>query len=93
MMRWSESEKSGEVNRISYEAGKLLREFFDHADELRCKGIYDVTEITEGFCIRELRGYLEQDGSKASVFLKRFMKLARQFVETDPRYQRRMDEF
>ena len=81
------------MDRISYEARKLLREFFDYADELRYKGVFDVTEIADGFYRNELRVYLEENGNKGSLFLKKFMKIAKQFVETDPRYQSRLDEF
>ncbi len=68
-------------------------EIFEHADELRCKGVYDITEIVNGFYRHELREYLEENGSKASLFLKRFVRLTQHFVDTDPRYQSRMDRF
>lgn len=78
---------------ISSEARKLLREFFEYADELRYKGIYDVTEIASGFYRTELKEYLAENGNKSSLFLKRFVKVAKEFVDNDPRYQSRLDEF
>jgi hypothetical protein len=81
------------VNRISYEARRLLRELFDYADERRTKGEYDVTKITEEYYRNELRPYFEENGNKASLFLRKFLTMTKHFVDTDPRYQSRLDDF
>ena len=78
------------MSRISYEARKLLREFFDFADELRYKGIYDITEILTGF-YNELNP--KYDGESRNNLTKRVLKMMKDYVETDPRYQSRIDEF
>jgi hypothetical protein len=70
----------------------LLREFFEYADEKRIRGEFDVTRIARDYYRDELKPYFEENGHKASLFLKRFLAMTRQFVETDPRYQSRMDE-
>lgn len=57
----------------------MLREFFDYADELRGKGLYDITEIGNGFYRNELKEYPKENVDKASLSLKKFAKLTRHF--------------
>jgi hypothetical protein len=52
-----------------------------------------VTEIVHGFYRNELREYFEENGNEASLFLKRFLAMTKHFVDTDPRYQSRLDDF
>lgn len=51
------------------------------------------TRIVNDFYGNELKQYLDENGGKASLFLKRFVVLTRNFVATNPRYQRRMDDY
>lgn len=71
----------------------MLREFFEYADEFRCRGVYDITEIVDGFYRHELSEYLAENGDKASLFLRKFVKITMQFVDKDPRYQKRITEY
>jgi len=65
----------------------------DYAKTKRDKGIYDFTEILSGFCKQLLdRGYTDEVNNRNS-FTKRFMKLVKEYVGTDPRYQSRMDQY
>jgi hypothetical protein len=70
-----------------------LKEFFEYADEKRLKGEFDVTQIVREYFRDELRPYFEENGHKASLFLRKFLSMTRQFVETDPRHQSRIDEY
>ncbi|MBI2183954.1 MAG: hypothetical protein HYU39_03235 [Thaumarchaeota archaeon] len=70
-----------------------MREFFEYADERRMKGEFDITKITREYYTDELKPYFEENGHKASLFLKKFLVMTRMFVETDPRHQSRMDAY
>lgn len=70
-----------------------MREFFDYADERRMKGEFDVTKIIREYHRDELKPYLEENGHRASLFLRKFLTMTKHFVDTDPRYQSRLDDF
>ncbi len=40
-----------------------------------------------------MKPYFEENGHKASVFLKRFLDVSKHFIETDPMYQSRIENF
>lgn len=68
------------------EAEKIIKALFDYAKERRGEGVRDFGEIMSGFRNSLVRS--ECDGS----FSKRFVKLVRDFLATDPLYQRRLTE-
>lgn len=71
----------------------MLREFFEYADEKRIKGEFDITNISREYYRDELKPYFEENGHKASLFLRKFLLMNKRFVDTDPRYQSRIDNF
>lgn len=68
----------------SSEAEKVIKDFFDHAMKCRLKGINDFGEILFRYAMTA-----ERSGSNGG-FSKKFVRMARDFVATDPRYQRRL---
>ena len=67
----------------------MLKEFFEYADEKRMKGEFDITKIVRDYHRDELKPYFEENGHKASLFLRKFLSMSKKFVDTDPRYQSR----
>jgi len=71
----------------------LFKSLLNYAKVKRDEGVYDFTEILAGFYKQLLAiGYAENTTNRNNV-TKRFMKLVKEYVETDPRYQSKMDEF
>lgn len=66
------------------EAEKLIKALFDYAKERREIGVRDFAEIMSGF--RNFIVKSECDGT----FSKKFIKLVRDFLATDPIYQQRL---
>ncbi|MGQ9719445.1 MAG: hypothetical protein ACUVWK_06395 [Nitrososphaerales archaeon] len=65
----------------------------DYAKIKRDEGVYDFTEILSGFYKQLLNHGYADDANTTNTFTKRFMKLVKAYVETDPRHQSRMDGF
>jgi len=64
-----------------------MKELFEYAREMREKHVYDFTEIVDGFYKR----LLPEDGKDSLA--KRAMTLMKNYVETDPRQQFRIEQF
>ena len=77
--------------RINSEADRLLRSLFQYAAKRREEGVYDLTRILSGY----LNEYLNSDVvmSGRNNFAKRLREMAKVYVETDPRYQSRIDSY
>ena len=71
------------------EADRLFKALFDYADEIRGRNVYDFTEIVGGFYKRLAS---ERDNPDRNPITKRIMALMKNYVDTDPRYQMRIDE-
>ena len=65
----------------------------DYAKVKRDEGVYNLTEILAGFYKQLLDSGYKDDATNRNTFTKRFMKLVKEYVETDPRYQSRMDNY
>lgn len=52
---------------------------------------FDITSIAREYYRDELKPYFEENGHKASMFLRKFLSTTK-FVDTDPRYQSRIDK-
>ncbi|MCQ5361798.1 MAG: hypothetical protein HA492_05940 [Candidatus Verstraetearchaeota archaeon] len=68
------------------EAEKLLKALFDYAKERREEGVRDFGEILSGF--RNSLIDLDCNGGIS----KKFVKLIKDFLATDPLYQRRLTD-
>ncbi|MCX8182338.1 MAG: hypothetical protein N3D12_04400 [Candidatus Methanomethyliaceae archaeon] len=66
------------------EAEKIIKALFDYAKERRQEGVRDFGEIMSGF--RNSLVYMDCNGG----FSKKFVKLIKDFLATDPIYQRRL---
>ena len=66
------------------EAEKIIKALFDYAKERREEGIRDFGEIMSGF--RYSLNNMDCNGG----FSKKFVKLIKDFLATDPLYQRRL---
>jgi len=69
----------------SSDAEKLIREFFAYAIERRRDGVMDFAAIVEGF-----RRALQADGSRDGAASRKVLKIMREFLATDPKYQKRL---
>ena len=69
----------------------MLKQLFEYATVERDKGIRDFTEIISGFYARV--NFAHDDNSQGNSFTKRFTKMMKEYVETDPKYQSRLDEY
>ena len=68
----------------------MLKQWFEYARRERERGVYDFTQIVHGF-YRKLS--LEYDDSTRNTLTRRLIRMMKEYIETDPRYQSRMDEF
>lgn len=66
----------------------MFKALFEYAGEMRAKNVYDFTEIVSGF----YRRLASEHGSGRNSTAKRVMGLMKHYVDTDPRYQMRIDE-
>jgi hypothetical protein len=64
----------------------------NYAKVKRDEGVYDFTEILAGFYKDELSKY-DSGNSQRSNLVMRFMNFIKEYVDTDPRYQSRMDSY
>ena len=78
---------------VSAECSKLVRTLLSYARERREEGIHDFTEILSCFYRDVLTTRDSDDVSSRGLYHKRFIKQMKEFIETDPRYQSKMDEF
>jgi len=69
----------------SPDAEKLIREFFAYAIERRSDGVIDFAAIVEGF-----RMALQSNSSRDGAASRKVLKIMREFLATDPRYQKRL---
>jgi len=65
----------------------------DYARIKRDEGVYDFTEVLAGFYKQLLDSSYTDEATSKNTFTKRFIKLVKEYVETDPRYQGRMDSY
>lgn len=79
-----------DVRKISSEADKLLKAFFEYTRRRRDAGIYDFTQIVHEYSKYVLPEFLS---SQRNSLAKRFNSMIREHVATDPRYQSRLDVF
>ncbi len=77
------------MSSINSEADRLFKALFEYADEMRAKNEHDFTEIVSGFYKRLAS---ERNNSDRNSTAKRIMALMKNYVDTDPRYQMRIDE-
>ena len=90
--RWTGFQKKRERgDTINSEADKLWKKLFEYADQKRDDGLYDFTEIVIGF-YRELNVQYDGDSVRNNL-TRRVLKMMKDYAETDPRYQSRIDEF
>jgi hypothetical protein len=75
---------------MSSEADKLLRALFDYAKRRREDGVYDFTQIMYEYSKYVLPEFLE---NSKNTLGKRFNVMIREYVVTDPRYQRKLDVY
>lgn len=75
---------------MSSEADKLLRALFDYARRRREEGVNDFTQIMYEYGKYVLPEFLE---NSRNTFSKRFSNMIREYVTTDPRYQKRLDAY
>ncbi|MDH5811838.1 MAG: hypothetical protein QXO54_05700 [Candidatus Methanomethylicaceae archaeon] len=66
------------------EAEKIIKALFEYAKERRQNGVRDFGEIMSGF--RDSLADMDCNGG----FSKKFVKLIKDFLATDPLYQRRL---
>jgi hypothetical protein len=78
------------VGIISSEADKLLKALFDYARRRRDEGVYDFTQIMYEYSKYVLPEFLENSRNSLA---KRFNVMIREYVATDPRYQRKLEDF
>lgn len=69
----------------SSDAEKVIREFFAYAIERRRDGVMDFAAIVEGF-----RRVLQADSSRDGAVSRKVLKIMREFLATDPKYQKRL---
>ncbi len=67
----------------SSDAEKVIREFFAYAIERRRDGVSDFAAIVEGF-----KKALQADGGRDSAFSRKILKIIRDFLAADPKYQK-----
>jgi hypothetical protein len=69
----------------SSDAERLLKDLFDYAKESRKAGIFDFSEIISGFCRK-----LGEINASENAFTKKFIKNAKGFLASDPKYQTKL---
>jgi len=70
----------------SSEAERLIKDMFEYARARRESGTGDFGEIMAGF-----RKRLVEEGGVEGNFSKRFLRLIKEFLATDPRYQKKLE--
>ncbi len=78
------------MSDVNSEAEKLFHSLFTYAREKRDQNVNDFTEIVSGFYRQMLREY--DGGVSRSSLVKRFLGVMKDYIDTDPRYQMRIDE-
>lgn len=78
------------MGRITSEADKLLKALFEYARRRREEGVYDFTQIMHEYDKYVLPEFLE---NSKNALGKRFNVMIREYVATDPRYQKRLDAY
>ncbi len=79
------------MSNINSEADKLLRALFDYARRRREEGVYDFTQIMHEYSKYALPEFLSD--TTRNNLAKRINNLIREYVDTDPRYQCKLDSF
>ena len=75
---------------MNSEADRLLRALLDYARRRREEGVHDFTQIMYEYSKYVLPEFLE---NSKNALGKRFNAMIREYVATDPRYQRKLDAF
>lgn len=78
-----------EVNKINSEADKLMKVLFDYARRRREEEVFDFTQLLHEYAKYVLPEFLTAKNN----FAKRLNTMIREYVATDPRYQRRLEDF
>ena len=76
---------------INSEADRLMKQLFEYAVRERDRGVYDFTQVIDGFYRKTDTG--NNGNSMRNSFTNRLLKMMKDYVETDPRAQLRMDQF
>lgn len=66
-----------------------MKQLFEYAVLERDRGVYDFTEVISGF----YKKINTQYNPMKNTFTSRLLKMVKDYVETDPRAQLRMDQF
>lgn len=66
-----------------------MKQLFEYAVGARDRGMYDFTEIIGGF----YRKLDSEYSSTRNSFTNRLLKIMKDYIETDPRAQLRLDQF
>ncbi|MCP8309024.1 MAG: hypothetical protein H3Z54_10085 [archaeon] len=69
----------------------MLKQLFEYAGRERNRGVYDFTEIMRGFYKKLSSEY--DSNSTRNTLTKRLLKMMKDYVDTDPRTQLRIDQF
>ena len=91
LRRSDEKNNAGEVMGVSGEADTLLKRLFEYAKVKRAENVYDFTAIMDGFYKLLSKENYEDNGR--NTLTNRFLKIAKEYVQTDPRHQLRIDQF
>ena len=76
---------------INSEADSLMKQLFEYAVRERDRGVYDFTEIISGFYRKLDLEY--NDIPTRNSFTNRLLRIMKEYVEIDPRFQGRMDNY
>ena len=72
---------------------RLVKTLFAYAKEKRNKGVCDFTEILAQFHTDVLRPLEEGYRDSRDSHAKRFLGLVKEYIQTDPRCQSRIENF
>lgn len=78
------------MRSVNSEAERVFNSLFTYAREKRHQNVNDFTEIVGGFYRQMLREY--EAGVSRNGSVKKILAVMRSYVDTDPRYQMRIDE-
>lgn len=66
----------------------MIKRLFEYASIQRQRDVYDFTKIAKEFYATLMN---EEDNSSRDTFTRRFTRRLKDYVDTDPRYQSRLD--
>ena len=69
----------------------MMKQLFEYAVRERDRGVYDFTEIISGFYRKLDLEY--NDIPTRNSFTNRLLRIMKEYVETDPRYQGKIDNY